>query len=398
MLKISIVDNEEGLERLQVEWTQLLQQSSSDTIFLTWEWARAWWKSFGGGKKLCILKVAKNGELVALVPLYYKSFHRFGLFRYRGLYLIGDGSADSDYLDVIVRTGEEELVAQATVEFLVTHRNQWDILFLNEVPSVSPNLRLFRQLLREEACYWEEVELPRPYVALPSCWDDYLKSLKPRKRKHILYFTRRLEQNFNVHFDYCQHAGELEPRLESLFALHGQRWRLKGEAGTFISAARRGLYQEISALFLSRGWLRFYSLAVNGHYVAHQYCFKYQNTMFVLQEGFDPTWAQYDIGNVLRTYVFRDCIEKKVTVYDFLGAVTPHKLSWGVAIKQSVRIASGLPTTKNRIFFSQRKAATSVKEGLKTILPETVLARVWSLRTRGLFAIIRSWWRQQRRR
>ncbi len=379
MLEISIVDNEEGLECLQIDWNHLLLQSSSDTIFLTWEWARAWWKSYGAGKKLCVLKVEKKGELVALIPLYYKSFHQFGLFRYRGLYLIGDGSSDSDYLDVIVKTGEEELVTRAVIEFLMKHRNQWDILFLNEVPTTSSDHGLFREFLREETCYWEEVEVPCTYVALPSGWNDYLKSLKPRMRTKIRSLTKQLEQNFDVRFDYCQHAGELGPRLESLFALHGQRWQLKDQTGVFFSSAKRQFYQEISTLFLSRGWLQFYSLAVNGNYVAHQYCFKYRNTMFLLQEGFDPKWEQHGVGNVLRAYVFRDCIEKMIAAYDFLGGVTPHKLSWGGVIKKSIRGMAGLPTMKNRIFFGLPKAAALGKEGLKAVLPEIVLAWVKSL-------------------
>ena len=142
--KIWVVEDEAELDHLREDWNRLLQQSSSDTVFLTWEWATAWWRSYGAKKKLWILKVEKNGELVGLVPL-YKSNLKFGFFHYRGLYLIGDGSWDSDYLDAIIKTGEEEFVTRSIVTFLLEHQAQWDLLFLNEVPEISLNLELFRR-------------------------------------------------------------------------------------------------------------------------------------------------------------------------------------------------------------------------------------------------------------
>jgi len=380
MIKISILSEEEGLESLRTEWNCLLQQSASDTIFLTWEWASAWWRSYRDGKELWLLRVEDNGELLALVPLYRKSVHK--IFHYQGLYFIGDGSGDADYLDIIIRSGREELVVRSLVQFLIKHQDQWDLLFLNEVPETSLGGKLLQQALREVGCYWQQTEVPSTYVTLPTSWAEYLKYLKPRMRTKVRSLMGQLEQSFLVRFDYCRRVEDLAPRLASLFDLHGRRWRTKGEAGVFISPEKRKFYLEMSELFLTRGWLRLYSLAADNHYIAHQYCFEYRNTIFLLQEGFDPEWEQYGVGNVLRAYVFRDCIERQIAVYDFLGGVTPHKLSWGGVVKKSLRNVIGLPTIKNRIFFEIPKAVALGKERLKTILPEPMLMWVRALNTR----------------
>src|SRR5438128_12578960 len=97
--KISVVTDEGEFERLRPAWTRLLQHSSSNTVFLTWEWAMAWWHSYGAGKELWVLKVERDAQLVGLAPLYRKRFRKFEVLPYQGLYLLGDGSADSDYLD-----------------------------------------------------------------------------------------------------------------------------------------------------------------------------------------------------------------------------------------------------------------------------------------------------------
>jgi len=379
MIEISIVDSEDGLKCLRDDWNRLLQQSSSDTIFLTWEWMVSWWGSYGTGRTLWILKVEMDNELIGLAPLYKQKFHWFGYLSYSGLYLIGDGSGDSDYLDLIAKVGTEEVVVRSLVEFLLKHQTQWDVFFLNETPSTSGNYRSLRRFFREASCFWQEVEVPCTYVELPSDWEQYLRSLKPRMRTKIRSLTKRLEQDFTVQIDYCKRGDELQAWLESLYKLHGERWQQNGQEGVFISSSKRQFYQCISSLFLTQGWLRFYALTVNGRYVAHQFCFEYRNQLLLLQEGFAPQWERYGVGNVLRAYVFRDCIERKITVYDFLGGVTDHKLSWGGTVKKSIRMAIGLPVIKNSIFFRLPKAIAVGKSTLKALLPEVVWDWVKSL-------------------
>jgi CelD/BcsL family acetyltransferase involved in cellulose biosynthesis len=371
-----VITDEIGLQRLQAEWNTLLQQSFSNTIFLTWEWVLAWWRSYGSEKRLWILRVERDGRLVGLVPLYSKIFSKLKAFRYRGLYLIGDGSGDSDYLDVITRAGEEEFVIVSIVTFLLNHRDQWDILFLNEIPETSQNLKLLKRLFRQSGCYWTESNIPCTYVNLPTDWAGYLKSLKPRMRTKIRSVTRRLEESHKIRVDCCAGAADLNGRLESLFELHNRRWRSNGKEGVFLCQNKRRFYQEMSALFMSRGWLRFYSLAIDDRYAAHQFCFEYQERTFLLQEGYDPDWAGYGIGNVLRGYVFQDCIERGIKIYDFLGGVTPHKLSWGGRTKTSVRGVIALPVIRNRALLGLPKVVRWAKRRLKSVLPEPVLQ--WS--------------------
>jgi CelD/BcsL family acetyltransferase involved in cellulose biosynthesis len=332
----------------------------------------SWWKSYGAGKRLSILEVEKDGDLIGLAPLYRQEFRRFG-FTYRGLYWVGDGSADSDYLDLLARRGEEEFVGRAIVQYLTENKGEWDLLFLNEVPESSSTLRLLQKYLGEAHCYWQQTERPCSYIALPSNWNSYLQSLKPRVRTKIRSLTGNLERQFRVRFDRSDQAEELGSRLDSLFQLHNRRWQENDRDGVFLSRAKRLFYGEMSRQFQKRGWLRFYSLALNDQYAAHQFCFEYQNTMFLLQEGFEPGFAAHGIGNVLRAYVMRDCIERGVAVYDFLGGVTQHKLSWGAKIKFSIRAVGARPTAKNRIFLEVPRIAEAGKQCLKSVLPGPVI-------------------------
>ena len=48
---------------LREEWSDLLEASASNCLFLTWEWLYTWWEHLGGGRRLCLLTVRRGGQL-----------------------------------------------------------------------------------------------------------------------------------------------------------------------------------------------------------------------------------------------------------------------------------------------------------------------------------------------
>ena len=48
MLTIVPVENPEGFRGLQEEWNELLESSTSNCLFLTWEWLYTWWRHLSG--------------------------------------------------------------------------------------------------------------------------------------------------------------------------------------------------------------------------------------------------------------------------------------------------------------------------------------------------------------
>ena len=377
---VTLVTERAAFERLRPAWNRLLRGSASDTPFLTWEWAWAWWQSYGEGRELWLITVEVGGELVGLAPLYRERRRWLGALSYRALALVGDGSADSDYLDVVAWAGEEPRVLPLVAGVLLERRREWDLFLFREVPDTAASVATMRRLLREGGCRWDEEPVECAVVALPATWDDYLQSLRPRMRTKIRSLMRRREDGRTVRLEGGVSADELASRLASVFEHHGRRWQMKGEGGVFLGVSKRAFYTEMARRFLAQGWLRLYSLEVNGAWVAHQVCLEYQGHVYLLQEGFDPDWAEHEVGNALRAYVFRDCIERKVAVYDFLGGVSFHKLSWGATLKTSVRASVGAPTARSRIVFAVPRARAWAKAQVKRAAPPAVLEHLSRLR------------------
>src|SRR5438309_6116361 len=72
------------------QWDALLSAHNTDSVYLTWEFQRAWWEVFQWGK-LLLIAAERDGRVVALAPFYTES----GM-----VYFVGSGF-ESDCLDFL---------------------------------------------------------------------------------------------------------------------------------------------------------------------------------------------------------------------------------------------------------------------------------------------------------
>src|SRR5262249_12705562 len=149
---------------------------------------------------------------------------------------------------------------------------------------------------------------------------------------------RRLEKKYRVEICKCHEAGELESALHSLYKLHRKHWRLRGLTGTLHLPARQGFYHELANLLLAGNHLDFWLLKANDKIVAAQFGLRYGDTVFSLQEGFDPEYAADSVGYVLRSQVLKSLINEGIRKYDFLGGTDESKVRWGAVVRSYVNL------------------------------------------------------------
>src|SRR3954453_4504437 len=103
-MKVVEIRAEDEMKRLLPAWRELVSQSAADTIFLTAEWASAWWAAYGETGQLRILAALDDdNQLRGIAPLRARTDRRYGQ-TVPTLRFVGDGSFDSDYLDFIIWT------------------------------------------------------------------------------------------------------------------------------------------------------------------------------------------------------------------------------------------------------------------------------------------------------
>jgi CelD/BcsL family acetyltransferase involved in cellulose biosynthesis len=373
-------------EDLLPAWDELLSKFSQATTFSTWEWLAPWWRAYGNGQRLMIAGFFDAHEdLAALAPLWVSTQGASHTLAIRILRLMGDGSGDSDNLDLPVLPGYEEEFVRALLEYLEAQRHCWDVCQLNTMPDQSPAGNELLNQLRQRGWPHHAYRQPCTAIPLPDTWESYLRGISSKERGKFGYYLRRLEKRHRVRFYRCDHEDELAGCLEALFRLHEMRWGLRGEPGSFRSVARRRFYEEMARLFLARDWLEFWLLDVDGKPVGAQFGFRYRDTVFQLQEGFDPAYSADSVGYVLRGHVLKQLIAAGVRRYDFLGGDGPDKTRWGARVGAYIDIHFSRLSHRGRLSLGLMHSTRQNKEWLRARLPRPAwhVIRRLRLRLRG---------------
>ena len=375
-LSVSRISGNTISSDLRARWNALLMRSKSNTIFLTWEWMASWWESYGSHHELFILMVwNQDQELIAICPLYLTKRRCYGI-PYSEIRFIGDGSRDSVYLDIIAAEDSEAEAISCVFHYLSRHRGEWDVCRFNTIPSTSVNQEIISRNAEENDFLVQQKEITSSYVDVPGDWKSYEKLIQPRFRGRLRSRTKNLAENYSVEYDLCQEETELEELLPSLFDLHQNRWEERDWAGVFSSSTRKQFYRLMSKRFLHNGWLRLYSMKIDGQFVAHQFYMEYTKTLYWLIDGFDPNLDHLEVGKVLKGYAFQDAISRHIETIDFLGSITQYKRSWGAKPRRCLNNSLYQKKGTGRIIYEIERLDSKVRSFVISYVPRTMRDRI----------------------
>ena len=360
---------------LSAQWNDLLTAYPPATTFSTPEWLMSWWQSFGQHSNFLVLALFdSDSRLVGLAPLSL-SKERFGLASFRILRLLGDGSGDSDNLDMPVKPGYEREFAESIFQFLGREKRTWDICSLNTMPADSPMPNLIAEFCKSQGWLLFQDKRVCSFIRLPESWEKYLQQLSSEDRNNLERYTRRLQKRYATRIYRCTREDELSACLEALYRLHQLRWEKAGEPGSFASQERREFYRLLSRRLLESGQLEFWILELDGVIRAAQFAFRFRNRVFQLQEGYDPDFFSDRVGFVLRGEVLKQLVSEKITVYDFLGGADAHKARWGAEVGHYVDLHFAPRFKRGGAWLWALNSAEKNKERLRSNLP----AGIWNL-------------------
>ena len=367
-LQIQVFDSLQDLTLLHADWESLVADFPHGTVFSTWMWLVPWWHAFAGGDQLRVVAVRDGSSLIGLAPLSLATQPSFGS-SLRILRLMGDGSHDSDNLDLPVRPAWEAEFSQILFEWIEQQSSAWDVCQLRTLPAHSPVGN--RLLSLSKARGWKAFVSSRPQtvVELPSTWEAYLKRLSGKERGKIGLRARRLEKKHLVAIRKCTEEHELDVALKALFELHGKHWQLRGLPGTLHLPERRRFYHELAGLLLACHRLEMWWLEADGKIVAAQFGLRYGDTVFSLQEGFDPEYSADSVGYVLRSQVLKNLIADGIRKYDFLGGTDDSKLRWGAEVRSYLNLELARPRTRGSVHLQLKYKTNQTKAWLREHLP-----------------------------
>jgi CelD/BcsL family acetyltransferase involved in cellulose biosynthesis len=373
VIRTDTVADADAFRRLRGEWTELLASSPSDTVFLTWEWLFTWWEHCKGPRRLALFLVRDGKDLIALAPLAVRPPRSSRLSFTRRLEFLGTGAAGSDYLDVIVRGGEEERALQGLQDAFERNGAAMD---LAQTRSGALAGRLARSL--QQRGWWVRRTRTNscPFIPLSGHdWTSYLQGLGASHRANLNRRARALAREHDVAFDA---AGTEEDRgrfFQALVALHNAR-RAELGSDAFDRPGRIAFHDRFSALALQQGWLRLFLLRLDGEPAASLYGLRYRDVFSFYQSGFDPSRARLSVGLVTMAWSIRQAIDEGASEFDFLHGEETYKSLWTQTRRPLGRFEIYPPRAAGAFARRMDDAGRGARRLARALLPGGSAARV----------------------
>ena len=257
------------------------------------------------------------------------------------LYLIGCRDV-SDYLDLIIETGQEEIVYRALLDYLDGDAPDWDLLDFCNVPQRSQTSVRLREMA--EARGYQtlvEVEDVCPIIALPASWDDYLMMLDKKQRHEVRRKLRKADREADTRFVIVGPEHDLRAEMQSFIELHQLSTPDKDE---FMDPTMQAFFFEVAEALQAQGWLQLAFVQMDGQKAAALLNFDYSDSILVYNSGYDPSqYRQLSPGIV----VTARCIEQAISLgrneFDFLRGDEVYKYRFGAQDTEVRRLLVAKP-------------------------------------------------------
>jgi CelD/BcsL family acetyltransferase involved in cellulose biosynthesis len=282
-------------------WDDLWRRSEATLPTLRAELVVQWVRQFAPGAEFHALAVEDQGQWVAALPLVGR---RVARIIDAGTLPLNQWSSSGDLLwDTATPT-------DAVLDVLVAGMLElpWQLFWLDEVPGDSPRWKAFAAAVARAAVaahYQEQLRIGR--IEIDHNWEAYKRRWSRKHRQQMARHARRLARRGDVRLRVLSQLvpEEVEGWMRQGFEVEDRSW--KGAAGTSV-LQMPGMLQFFTrqAEQLAR-WdqLELAFLECGGRPIAFAYGQNAKGVYHSLKVGYDPEYAGYSPGQLLRYYLLR---------------------------------------------------------------------------------------------
>jgi CelD/BcsL family acetyltransferase involved in cellulose biosynthesis len=282
------------------DWTRLAPGTGSP--FSTWEWADCWWRTMAPGGELALLAARDaGGATVGILPLYVRRRGPLRVIRF-----VGNGPADQ--LTPVCAPEDRPRVAAALRRALDDGIGRWNVALLERLPGEQdwPGM-LGAPVTRTE---------PSPVLEADGMdFDAWLASRSKNFRDQVRGRERKLGRAHEVEFRLSDDPDRLDRDFDELVRLHNLRF---GETSRAFDPPRDRLHREFAHAALAAGFLRLWTLEVDGRAAAAWLGYRMGGNEWYYQSGRDPELERESVGFVLMAHTIRAALNDGMRAYRLL--------------------------------------------------------------------------------
>lgn len=300
------IERMENFCAARAEWTRLAAQT--DNVFGTWEWADVWWRHLGGGRKLALAIARRRGKAVAVLPLFIARERPFRLVRFIG-------AGPSDALGAICAPADRPAAAAALRSHAAAALGRSGMFLAERLSPLDPLVAVRDAIPLRRAASPVLVTDARSF-------EEFLRSRSRNFRSQVRRRERALARGGKLTFRLTRDLESIDEDMRTLLRLHAARWG--GQSAAF-RGPRESFHLEFAKRALENGWLRLWTMALDGTPVAAWYGLRYNGCETYYQAGRDPALDELHVGFVLLCHSIRSAFEDGMREYRFGLGDEPYK-------------------------------------------------------------------------
>ena len=314
-ITLDVVTKTAELTALHADWERLVDSMEVPSPFLSWDWSRTWWETFGRGKHMRVAVLRDAGQVVGIAPFYRATYGPV-----RALVPFGWPDRLTEQIEPIIPEPGRDRVNSALSEWLLKEH----------ALGLAPGLDRSTALLFGERALRDDVYFD--WRRLPPTWDELLDGLHRSMRGNIRYYPRLMERNgHKLAFRIADDVGAVRAALPKLFALHTARANAPtGERhrDRLREPSHREFLQRLASVLPKNGAMKLGLLQVDGVDVAAQLWFERNGTIFLHYSGYQPEWSRFSVAMVVTSEIIRTGVERGMRRVEFLRGSKQFKTRW----------------------------------------------------------------------
>lgn len=380
IIEIERMTQDRDFFRLKDQWNQLLVESGSDNIFLTWEWMYNWWITFKDKTdELFILLARDDSRLVGIAP-FFKS-QRF----YKKILFLGSGIACSDYLSVIARRKDKARFLKSISEYLNINSNLYSAIYLESLISDKETMFFLKNYIDSKKWRWIKLkEYTCYYLPLSSLGGKIKQFMSHNRIKGLRKKKRRLSEIGRLEWKelVCSDGQELLFGFNAVVDLHQKRWKDLGckIGGVFSNELLSKFLKAVVQEFWKNKWLSLNLLTLNEEVIAADCNFRFNDKIAYYAAGFDPKYKCYSPGAICLWESIQFYINKGYRELDFLRGEEVYKNEWTDSFRKTHNILIIKKDFKGDLLLLTKFFTKHTKRIIKRILPKRIVMVIRALK------------------
>jgi len=280
-----------------------------------------WYKHFGQEYEICMLTLSDSQKTNYIVaPMKIKD-NEISLLGSKSLFDYQDMIYSFDYDKKNLVNGIKKIFSE------IHNLKNVDNFVFESVAEQSPLFNYFNEN-EDELWNFEVVfEDVCPKISLPGSWESYLSNLKKKYRHELKRKIKRISATGNINHYEIMDKNEIMENLDYFFQLMKSSSLDKSE---FMTPDYQFFFTDlVDNLKLKDELVRLTFLEFDNIKVASSLSFVMNNTRYLYNSGYNPTFSDLSVGLINHAYTIKLSIEQNIKFFDFMRGDERYKYHLG---------------------------------------------------------------------